>query len=179
LIGIADYGTRFLDSYAVLATLDAMRAGHDPHAANSLDPLLRYHVYSDWWLALKWTGLGRAQNMFVGVAWVAAFGATAWATARPKSWRESCWLAAVLVSPPVLLAVVRANNDLELYDLVNDPDEVVNLAHDFERNRDLIAIMNAKLNTLIEREICVDDGRFMHLDAWIDWKDAMPTAVNL
>ena len=80
---------------------------------------------------------------------------------------------------PTTLEELRANNDLELYDLPTDPDEVVNLAHDFERNRDLIAIMNAKLNALIEREIGVDDGRFMHLDAWIDWKDAKPTAVNL
>ena len=118
LMGIADYGTRFLDSYAILAALDAMRAGLDPHAANALDPLMRYHVYSDWWLALKWTGLGRAQNLYVGLAWVAAFGATAWATARPKTWREALWVAVLLVSPPVLLAVVRANNDLVIFVLL-------------------------------------------------------------
>ncbi|MBP6770486.1 MAG: hypothetical protein KA171_22110, partial [Reyranella sp.] len=80
---------------------------------------------------------------------------------------------------PATLEELRANNDLELYDLGNDPDETVNLAHDFERNRDLIAMMNGKLNTLIEREIGTDDGRFMHLDRWIDWKDAKPTAINL
>ncbi len=118
LMGIADYGMPFLDSYAILAALDAVRAGLDPHAANALDPLMRYHVYSDWWLALKWTGLGRAHNLFVGLAWVAAFGATAWATARPKTWGEALWLAAVLVSPPVLLAVSRANNDLVVFTLL-------------------------------------------------------------
>ena len=80
---------------------------------------------------------------------------------------------------PATLEELRANNDLELYDLGNDPDETVNLAHDFQRNRDLIAMMNGKLNTLIEREIGTDDGRFMHLDRWIDWKDAKPTAINL
>ena len=80
---------------------------------------------------------------------------------------------------PATLEELRAKNDLELYDLVNDPDEVVNLAYDFERNRDLIAMMNGKLNALIAREIGTDDGRFMHLDRWIDWKDARPTAVNL
>ena len=72
-----------------------------------------------------------------------------------------------------------SNNDLELYDLVNDPDEVVNLAHDFERNRDLIAMMNGKLNALIAREIGADDGRFMHLDRWVHWKAARPTVINL
>ena len=80
---------------------------------------------------------------------------------------------------PTTLEELRANNDLELYDLLNDPDEMVNLAHDFERNRDLIAMMNAKLNALIAREIGTDDGSFMKLDEWIDWKDARPTAVNL
>lgn len=80
---------------------------------------------------------------------------------------------------PSTLEELRAHNDLELYDLANDPDEIVNLAHDFERNRDLIARMNAKLNALIEREIGTDDGRFMHLDSWIDWKDATPAAINI
>jgi len=80
---------------------------------------------------------------------------------------------------PATLEELRANNDLELYDLASDPDEVVNLAHEFERHRDLIAMMNGKLNALIAREIGTDDGRFMHLDRWIDWKDARPTAVNL
>jgi len=80
---------------------------------------------------------------------------------------------------PATLEELRTNNDLELYDLANDPDEIVNLAHDFAGNRDLIAMMNAKLNALIAHEIGTDDGRFMHLDQWIDWKNARPTAVNL
>lgn len=80
---------------------------------------------------------------------------------------------------PTTLEALRANNDLELYDLVNDPDEVVNLAPDFERNRDLITVMNTKLNALIEREIGTDDRIFLKLDEWINWKDATPTAVNL
>jgi len=115
MLGIYDYGTFYLDSYAVLAALDAVRAGADPHAANALDPLLRYHVYSDWWLALRGLGLGREHNFLVGSAWVGAFATTAWLTARPRHWRESLWLAGLLVSPPVLLAVNRANNDLVIF----------------------------------------------------------------
>ncbi len=80
---------------------------------------------------------------------------------------------------PTTLEQLKANNDLELYDLANDPDEIVNLAYDFERSRDLIATMNAKLNALIAREIGTDDGSFMHLDSWIDWKDATPAAINI
>jgi hypothetical protein len=114
-LGISDYGTPYLDSYAVLASLDAMRAGADPHGANPLDPLMRGHVYSDWWLGLRWLGLTRAQNFAVGTAWVGAFGLAAWTTARPRRLAETLWLAAVLVSPPMLLAIKRANNDLVIF----------------------------------------------------------------
>ncbi|MBP7338626.1 sulfatase-like hydrolase/transferase [Niveispirillum sp.] len=54
-----------------------------------------------------------------------------------------------------------ARNDLELYDTVSDPGETSNLATRPEEVRDLILLMNAKLNRLIAREIGVDDGRHM------------------
>ena len=80
---------------------------------------------------------------------------------------------------PPTLDQLRALNDLELYDLRADPDEVVNLAYDFDANRDLIAAMNAKLNALIAAEIGVDDGSFLPLKDWIDWDKAAPASVNL
>ena len=80
---------------------------------------------------------------------------------------------------PTTLEDLRAKNDLELYDLRADPDEVVNLAYDFDANRDLIAAMNAKLNGLIANEIGVDDGSFLPLKDWIDWDKSGPASVNL
>ena len=80
---------------------------------------------------------------------------------------------------PATLEELRARNDLELYDLARDPDEMVNLAHDFARNRDLIAAMNAKLNALIAREIGPDEGSFLPLKGWIDWDKTGPAAVNI
>ena len=80
---------------------------------------------------------------------------------------------------PTTLEALRAANDLELYDLQNDPEEMINLAHDFDRHRDLIAAMNAKLNALIAREIGVDDGSFMDLKGWIDWNKTGPEAINI
>ncbi|MDP2331503.1 MAG: sulfatase-like hydrolase/transferase [Reyranella sp.] len=80
---------------------------------------------------------------------------------------------------PTTLEELRARNDLELYDLRSDPDEIVNLAYDFDRHRDLIATMNAKLNALIAREIGTDDGSFMALKDWINWDKAGPSAVNI
>ncbi|HEY4246274.1 MAG TPA: hypothetical protein VGM64_05420 [Lacunisphaera sp.] len=117
-IGISDYGTPYLDSYAILAALDAYRAGADVHAANALDPLFRGHVYSDWWLGLRWLGLTRADNFMVGTTWVAAFGVTVWATVRPKRLFEAIWMLLILDSPVVLLALKRANNDLLIFVLL-------------------------------------------------------------
>jgi hypothetical protein len=118
IFGINDLGQWYLDSYAVLAALDAVRAGQDPHLPNALDPLMRYHVYSDWWLALRWLGLSREVNFLVGTAWVAAFAVTCWLTAKPKNLRETALMGALLLSPPVMLAVNRANNDLVIFVLL-------------------------------------------------------------
>jgi hypothetical protein len=52
-------------------------------------------------------------------------------------------------------------NDLELYDLVNDPDENDNLAAQKEKYKELLLSMNEKLNGIIELEIGIDDGSFM------------------
>jgi len=114
-LGIYDYGTRFLDSYALLAALDAVRAGADPHVANVLDPLMRNHVYSDWWLGLRWLGLTRGHNDLMAAAWGLAFIATVCSTMRPRHRGEAMWLAALMLSPAVALVLNRANNDLVIF----------------------------------------------------------------
>ena len=55
----------------------------------------------------------------------------------------------------------------------------MNLAYDFDRNRDLIATMNAKMNALIAAEIGVDDGSFMPFKDFVDWGKAGPASVNI
>ena len=59
---------------------------------------------------------------------------------------------------PETIEALFANNDVELYDLNNDPEDMNNLAMDPEKNADLIMEMNTKLNALIAAEIGVDDG---------------------
>jgi hypothetical protein len=107
----------YLDSYAVLAAVDALRQGIPlaPGVANPLDPLGRDHKYSDWWFALRWLGLTRESNFLVGTSWVGAFALAVWRTVRPRDFREAAWLAVLLLSPGVLLAVNRANNDLVVF----------------------------------------------------------------
>lgn len=60
-------------------------------------------------------------------------------------------------------------NDVELFDLQNDPAEMKNLAMDRQANADLLLRMNAKLEAAIAEEIGKDDGREMPDFAGIDW----------
>jgi arylsulfatase len=54
-----------------------------------------------------------------------------------------------------------ANNDVELFDLEADPNEVNNLATDRRSNGDLLVAMNDKLNALIESEVGEDKGQML------------------
>ena len=71
------------------------------------------------------------------------------------------------------------NNDLELYDTQSDPDEVNNLAANPQQHRALILSMNEKMNRVIAREIGNDDGSFLPLKRWVNWKDVRPTMLNV
>ena len=53
------------------------------------------------------------------------------------------------------------NNDVELFDLQNDPSEMTNLAVAKGKNGDLVMQMSEKLEKIIKTEIGADDGREM------------------
>lgn len=52
-------------------------------------------------------------------------------------------------------------NDVELFDLETDPNELNNLALDRKQNGDLILAMNAKLNKLLDAEVGEDAGQML------------------
>jgi len=62
---------------------------------------------------------------------------------------------------PVTLEQILRNNDVQLFDLKNDPLEMHNLALDPEKNQDLILRMNALLNQLMAKEVGTNDGSFL------------------
>jgi arylsulfatase len=62
---------------------------------------------------------------------------------------------------PRTLDDIFKNNDVQLFDLANDPEEMRNLALEPETNRATILRMNELLNDLITQEVGVNDGRFM------------------
>jgi arylsulfatase len=59
---------------------------------------------------------------------------------------------------PQTLDELFEHNDVQLFDLEADPEELVNLAADPEANKDLILELNDLLNETIAREIGEDDG---------------------
>ena len=62
---------------------------------------------------------------------------------------------------PTTMEALLADNDIELFDLERDPDEMVNVGLDPAANRDLILRLNALLNRMIAREVGTNDGAFL------------------
>jgi arylsulfatase A-like enzyme len=62
---------------------------------------------------------------------------------------------------PQTLEEIFKHNDVQLFDLENDPDEMHNLAAEPEKNRSLILRMNGLLNDLIANEVGFNDNRFL------------------
>ena len=62
---------------------------------------------------------------------------------------------------PVTLDEVFAHNDVQLFDLKNDPNELVNLATDRVKNRATLERMNTLMNELMSKEVGVNNGAFL------------------
>jgi len=57
---------------------------------------------------------------------------------------------------------------VELFDLINDPHEMKNLARD-KSKQDVLLAMNDKLNRLIEEEVGKDDGSHLPVIDGVNW----------
>ena len=62
---------------------------------------------------------------------------------------------------PETLEQILSHNDVQLFDLKNDPLETRNLALDPEKNKEVILRMNALLNQLMAKEVGKNDGSFL------------------
>jgi len=65
---------------------------------------------------------------------------------------------------PQTLEEILRNNDVQLFDLESDPEEMHNLVLQPEKNRATILRMNQLLNDLMAKEVGVNDGRFLPQD---------------
>ncbi|PNG27580.1 sulfatase-like hydrolase/transferase [Methylocella silvestris] len=78
-------------------------------------------------------------------------------------YRFSRYFSPLAFNTPARLEDLFAKNDLELYDLQEDEEEVNNLAANPKTNADLIMAMNEKLNARIAEEVGADEGAFLPL----------------
>jgi arylsulfatase len=62
---------------------------------------------------------------------------------------------------PRTLEEILSKNDVQLFDLRDDPEEMRNLVLEAEKNREIILRLNGLLNDLIAKEVGVNDGRFL------------------
>ena len=62
---------------------------------------------------------------------------------------------------PTTLDEIYANNDLQLFDLEEDPDEMNNLAVDRDKNGKLVLKMNKLMNEMIAAEVGTNNGVFL------------------
>lgn len=103
----------FADMEALLAAGEAFQAGLDPyHNPNLFDTYNRPHVYGAPFLVTGAMGLTVAHVAEAGVLVVAAWlgMVAAWMQSRTRAGWVVLWL--LLFSPPVMLCLERANNDL-------------------------------------------------------------------
>jgi arylsulfatase A-like enzyme len=70
---------------------------------------------------------------------------------------------------PETLEQILQHNDIELFDLENDPGENHNLAVEPERHRELIEELNARMNAIIEAEIGQDVGQMLPDADQVSW----------
>jgi len=70
---------------------------------------------------------------------------------------------------PRTIEELFTNNDVELYDLVEDPLEIKNLALDISKHGDLVVMMNDKLNAIIQIEVGEDVGQMLPIREDANW----------
>ena len=117
-LGLTDHGVWFLDTHAILASSDAVQAGLDPTRPNPLDVYGRPHSYSSWWFGLGAMGLTRDDTPLVGGVVTGMFLLAAGFWLNPRRGVEALLGVLAVLSPVVLLAFNRANNDLVVFALL-------------------------------------------------------------
>ena len=70
---------------------------------------------------------------------------------------------------PKSIEQLFSNNDVELYDLKNDPLELQNLAANINEYGEAIVMMNEKLNVLIGAEVGEDVGQMLPAQDGVNW----------
>ncbi len=80
-------------------------------------------------------------------------------------YRFSRYFSPIHFNRPSTYEALVANNDIEVYDLQEDPEETRNLAQNGAAKGELMTALNDKLNARIDEEVGDDSGKFLPLIA--------------
>jgi hypothetical protein len=116
--GIGEADKPFLDLQNLLSAGEAAQHGLDPYVSNPFDPYHRLHGYTEWFLLTGTLGLTLKDTVWVGMVLLGLTLLSAVWLLRPANRREGRMLLLLLVSPPMLLAISRANHDLVVFVLM-------------------------------------------------------------
>jgi hypothetical protein len=118
MLGVEPFSFPFLDTHAVLSAAECGRQGIEVYLSNPCDALGRPHAYSPLWLAIVPGSLGTSATGWVGASLNLLFLLSLAVVLRPRTAGELFILGAAAVSPTMVYAVERANNDLAVFLLV-------------------------------------------------------------
>lgn len=110
----------FLDMHGRLAAFEAHRIGIDIlYNPNPFDPMHRINVKPTWPLGLSFLGLGREHLLIAGGVVAISLCGIVFSLLRPKTWCETAILLVLCSSPPFLLAIERANDDIIYFSILS------------------------------------------------------------
>lgn len=118
LLGVFHMRPYFADLAAILAAGQAQEAGLNIYESNPYDPFGRPHVYGPLWLLTGKLGWVASDAWWLGLLLNGIFLVVALGLLAPRNPRTALVVSLVLLSPPILLAIERANNDLIVFVLL-------------------------------------------------------------
>jgi hypothetical protein len=117
-IGLEPFRFPFLDIHAVLAAAECQRQGMDVYVSNPCDTIGRPHVYSPLWIAVTPALLSTKATRWVGLTLDLLFILSLVSVLRPRTSREIWIYGLAVLSPTIVYALERANNDLIVFLLI-------------------------------------------------------------
>jgi hypothetical protein len=118
VLGVDQMDKPFADARGIVSGVETARLGGDPLLSNPRDPWQRTCNYPRLWLLVGWTGIDQEHTSLLAVVFEVAFATVLFMVTAGITWAEGVYLGLLICSPPVMLAISRANNDLLIFALL-------------------------------------------------------------
>jgi len=118
LLQVPAMSPRFVDARAIGARIDCLKEGEDPYLTCKNDPFGRPANYPPIWLDFRYLGVGVGSTDTLGVIFGVMMALALISVFRANGWISGALVFFAAISPPVLLAVERGNNDVVVFSLL-------------------------------------------------------------